>query len=40
MAIVPILIIPPSILLFRQKFTWLELVGAAISVTGVILMFL
>jgi drug/metabolite transporter (DMT)-like permease len=40
MAIVPILIIPPSIILFKQKFSWLEIIGALISVTGVVLMFL
>lgn len=40
MAIVPILIIPPSIILFKQKFTWLEIIGAVISVGGVVLMFL
>lgn len=40
MAIVPILIIPPSIILFKQKFTWLEIGGAFISVAGVVLMFL
>ena len=40
MAIVPILIIPPSIILFKQKFSWLEIFGAVISVTGVVLMFL
>jgi drug/metabolite transporter (DMT)-like permease len=40
MAIVPILIIPPSIWLFKQKFSWLELTGAVISVGGVVLMFL
>jgi drug/metabolite transporter (DMT)-like permease len=40
MAIVPILIIPPSIILFRERFTWLEITGAFISVTGVVLMFL
>jgi drug/metabolite transporter (DMT)-like permease len=40
MAIVPILIIPPSLFLFKQKFTWLEIVGAFISVAGVVLMFL
>lgn len=40
MAIVPILIIPPSIILFKQKFSWLEILGAVISVAGVILMFL
>jgi drug/metabolite transporter (DMT)-like permease len=40
MAIVPILIIPPSIVIFKEKFTWLEIAGAFISVAGVVLMFL
>jgi len=40
MAIVPVLIIPPAVLLFKQKVTWLEIVGALISVSGVTLMFL
>jgi drug/metabolite transporter (DMT)-like permease len=40
MAIVPILIIPPSVFLFKEKFTWLEIAGAFISVAGVVLMFL
>jgi drug/metabolite transporter (DMT)-like permease len=40
MAIVPILIIAPSVFLFKEKFTWLEIAGAFISVAGVILMFL
>lgn len=40
MSIVPILIIPPSLILFRQKFSWLEIAGAFISVGGVVLMFL
>ncbi len=40
MAIVPILIIPPSVVLFKEKFTWLEIAGAFISVAGVVLMFL
>lgn len=40
MAIVPILIIPPSVILFKEKFTWLEIIGAIISVAGVVLMFL
>jgi drug/metabolite transporter (DMT)-like permease len=40
MAIVPILIIPPSIILFKEKFTWLEIGGAFISVAGVVMMFL
>lgn len=40
MAIVPILIIPPSIVIFKEKFTWLEIAGAFISVAGMVLMFL
>lgn len=40
MAIVPILIIPPSIWLFKERFTWLEIAGAFISVAGVVMMFL
>ncbi len=40
MAIVPILIIPPSVILFKERFTWLEIGGAFISVAGVVLMFL
>lgn len=40
MAIVPILIIPPSVVLFKERFTWLEIAGAFISVAGVVLMFL
>jgi drug/metabolite transporter (DMT)-like permease len=40
MAIVPILIIPPSIILFKERFTWLEIAGAFISVAGVVMMFL
>ncbi len=40
MAIVPVLIIPPSIILFRHKITVKEMIGAVISVCGVILFFL
>lgn len=40
MAIVPILIIPPAILFFKQRVSWLEVVGAFISVTGVTLFFI
>ena len=40
MAIVPILIIPPSVIFFRQKVTWLEILGAFISVGGVTLFFI
>jgi len=40
MAIVPILIIPPSILLFKQKISIAEVLGAFISVIGVALFFI
>ncbi len=40
MAIVPILIIPPSVLLFREKVTFKEVVGAILAVGGVALFFL
>ncbi len=39
MAIVPILIILPSIMIFKQKVTPLEILGAFISVGGVVLFF-
>jgi len=39
MAIVPILIIPPAVIYFRQKVSWLEILGAFISVGGVTLFF-
>jgi len=40
MATTPILIIPPAILLFREKVTAKEILGAAIAVAGVALLFL
>jgi Predicted membrane protein len=40
MSIVPILIIPPSIIIFREKFKLLELIGAIISLVGVSFFFL
>lgn len=39
MAIVPVLIIPPAIIFFKQKVTTLEIIGALISVAGVTLFF-
>ncbi len=39
MAIVPILLIPPAVLFFKQRVTWLEILGAFISVGGVTLFF-
>jgi len=40
MSIVPILIIPPAIILLKQKVGFMEIVGAVISVIGVGMMFL
>lgn len=40
MAIVPVLIILPSIILFKEKINWKEIVGAIITVGGVALFFL
>jgi drug/metabolite transporter (DMT)-like permease len=40
MAIVPVLIIPPSIILFKEKVTLKEIAGAILAVGGVALFFL
>lgn len=40
MALVPILIIPPAILLYKQKVTVIEIIGSLISVCGVALFFI
>ncbi len=40
MAIVPVLIIPPAVFLFKEKINWKEIVGAVITVGGVMLFFL
>jgi len=40
MAMVPIFIIPPSILLFKHKITLREIIGTAVSLVGVTLFFL
>lgn len=40
MAIVPVFIILPSVLIFREKVTWKEIVGAFVSVGGVVLFFI
>lgn len=40
MAIVPILIIPPVIILYKEKVKPMEVIGSAISITGVALLFL
>lgn len=40
MALVPVLIIPPALILYRQKVTVAEIIGAVISVTGVAVFFM
>jgi drug/metabolite transporter (DMT)-like permease len=40
MSIVPILIIIPSVFIYKQKISWREILGAFISVGGVALLFL
>jgi len=39
MSIVPILIIPPAILLYKEKITLMEIFGSGITVCGVLLFF-
>lgn len=40
MALVPVLIIPPAVIFYKQKVTLVEIIGAAISVTGVAVFFM
>jgi len=40
MAIVPVLIIPPAILVFKEKVNLKEILGAIITVAGVAIFFL
>jgi drug/metabolite transporter (DMT)-like permease len=40
MSITPVLIIAPSVILFREKINWKEIIGAVITVGGVALFFL
>ncbi|WP_167615370.1 DMT family transporter [Maribellus sediminis] len=40
MAIVPVLIIAPAVLIFHEKVNWKEILGAVITVAGVALFFL
>ena len=40
MAIVPVLIIPPAVIFFKERITFREVVGAVIAVTGVGILFL
>ncbi len=39
MAIIPVMIIPPAILLYKEKVTLKEVIGAFITVSGVVLFF-
>lgn len=40
MSLMPVLLIPPSIIFFRHKITWPEIAGAFVSVAGVALFFI
>jgi len=40
MAITPVLIIAPSVIIFKEKINWKEILGAIITVSGVALFFL
>lgn len=40
MSIVPVLIIAPAVLIFHEKVNWKEIIGAIITVGGVVLFFL
>ena len=40
MSIVPVLIIPPAILIFKEKVNWKEILGAVVTVLGVVIFFL
>ncbi|MBK9390155.1 MAG: DMT family transporter [Bacteroidetes bacterium] len=40
MALVPVFIILPAVILYKQKVTWTEVVGALVSVAGVALFFI
>lgn len=40
MAIVPVLIIPPAIFVFKEKVNWKEIIGAIITVLGVAVFFI
>lgn len=40
MAVVPVLIIPPAVILYKQKVTIAEIIGAVISVAGVAVFFM
>ena len=39
MSLTPVLIIPPAVLINKERVTWREIIGAVIAVLGVILFF-
>jgi drug/metabolite transporter (DMT)-like permease len=39
MAIVPVLIIPPAVIILKQKVTTREIIGAVLAVAGVVVLF-
>ena len=40
MALVPVLIIPPAIILYKERVTWAEVTGAILSICGVAVFFI
>ena len=40
MSIVPILLIPPAVLFFKEKITIREVIGSLVAVAGVALLFM
>jgi drug/metabolite transporter (DMT)-like permease len=40
MALVPVFIILPAVVIYKQKVTWTEVIGAFVSVAGVALFFI
>jgi drug/metabolite transporter (DMT)-like permease len=40
MALVPVLLIPPAILLLKEKVTWRDILGSVIAVIGVAIFFI
>lgn len=40
MSVVPVLIIPPAVIIFRERINWKEIAGAIITVFGVMLFFI
>ena len=40
MALTPVMIIPPAIILYKERIRWIEIAGAIVSIAGVALFFL